>query len=119
MNINPAYTFFKISDSEYVVGAQGAPLTAERSLAVDNEVIPYGLPIFVDTKLKKLDGSKQQYSHLFIAQDTGSAIKGVVRGDIFFGYGKDAEDKAFNMAAQGQYYILLPIDIIDRLAGNY
>ncbi len=73
----------------------------------------------VDTKLKKLDGSKQQYSHLFIAQDTGSAIKGVVRGDIFFGYGKDAEDKAFNMAAQGQYYILLPIDIIDRLAGNY
>jgi membrane-bound lytic murein transglycosylase A len=116
MNINPAYTFFKISEGEYVVGAQGSPLTAERSLAVDNEIIPYGLPIFVDTKLKKADGSKQQYSHLFIAQDTGSAIKGVIRGDIFFGYGKEAEEKAFYMASQGQYYILLPIDLIDKLA---
>jgi membrane-bound lytic murein transglycosylase A len=116
MNINPAYTFFKFSDGEYVVGAQGVPLTAERSLAVDNEIIPYGLPLFVDTKLKKSGESRQQYSHLFIAQDTGSAIKGVVRGDIFFGYGKEAEDKAFHMASQGQYYVLLPIDIIDKLA---
>lgn len=116
MNINPAYTFFRISEGEYVVGAQGTPLTAERSLAVDNDIIPYGLPLFVDTKLKKPDGSKPQYSHLFIAQDTGSAIKGVVRGDIFFGYGKDAEEKAFRMASQGRYYILLPIDIIDKLA---
>jgi len=115
MNINPAYTFFKISDNEYVVGAQGAPLTPERSLAVDSEVLPYGLPLFVETKLKKSDGSKEDYDHLFIAQDTGSAIKGVVRGDIFFGYGTDAEEKAFYMASSGKYYALLPINVVEKL----
>lgn len=118
MNINPAYTFFRVSRNEYIIGGQGVPLTPERSLAVDKDIIPYGLPLFVDTKLKKPDGSKQDYSHLFIAQDTGSAIKGVVRGDIFFGYGKEAEEKAFLMASQGQYYILLPINLVEKLSQN-
>lgn len=115
MNVNAAYTFFKISDGEYVVGAQGVPLTPERSLAVDGEIIPYGFPLWVDTNLKKKDGSKEQYSHLFVAQDTGSAIKGTVRGDIFFGHGSDAEEKAYYMASQGKYYILLPINIVDKM----
>jgi membrane-bound lytic murein transglycosylase A len=115
MNINAAYTFFKFADGEYVVGAQGVPLTPERSLAVDSEVIPYGFPLWVDTNLKKKDGSKEKYSHLFIAQDTGSAIKGAVRGDIFFGHGKESEEKAYYMASQGQYYILLPINIVDKM----
>jgi membrane-bound lytic murein transglycosylase A len=114
MNINAAYTFFKIADSEYVVGAQGVPLTAERSLAVDSDIIPYGFPLFVDTHLKKKDGSKDRYSHLFIAQDTGTAIKGTVRGDIFFGHGETAVEKASYMASQGQYYILLPINVVDK-----
>ncbi len=118
MNVNAAYTFFRIADSEYVVGAQNVPLTTERSLAVDNEIIPYGLPLWVDTSLKKSDGSKEKYAHLLIAQDTGSAIKGAVRGDIFFGHGKDAEEKAFYMASQGQYYILLPINIVDKMQGR-
>lgn len=115
MNINAAYIFFKIFDGEYVVGGQGVPLTAERSLAVDSDIIPYGLPLWVDTNLKKKDGGKEKYQRLFIAQDTGSAIKGTVRGDIFFGYGKEAEDKAFYMASQGQYYALLPINIVDKI----
>ncbi len=118
MNINAAYTFFKISDGEYVVGGQGVPLTPERSLAVDSEIIPYGLPLFVDTQLKKKDGSKENYSHLFVAQDTGSAIKGTVRGDIFFGHGKEAEEKAYYAASQGKYFILLPINIADKLMGR-
>ncbi len=118
MNINAAYTFFKISEGEHVVGAQGAPLTAERSLAVDSDIIPYGSPLFVETNLKRKDGSKEKFSQLMIAQDTGSAIKGVVRGDIFFGYGKDAEEKASYMASPGQYYILLPINIVDKLLGR-
>lgn len=118
MNINAAYTFFKISDGEFVVGAQGVPLTAERSLAVDSENIPYGSPLWVDTYSKKKDGSKEKYSHLFIAQDTGSAIKGVVRGDVFFGHGPEAEEKAYYMASQGQYYILLPINVVDKLMGK-
>lgn len=115
MNINAAYTFFRISNGEYVVGAQGVPLAAERSLAVDNEIIPYGFPLWIDTNLKKKDGSKEKYQKLMIAQDTGSAIKGTIRGDIFFGYGKEAEEKAFYMASQGKYYILLPINIVDKI----
>lgn len=118
MNVNAAYTFFKIFDGEYVVGAQGAPLTPERSLAVDSDIIPYGSPLFVSTQLKKKDGSKDNYSHLLIAQDTGSAIKGVVRGDIFFGHGREAEEKAYYMASQGRYYILLPINVVDKMTGK-
>jgi membrane-bound lytic murein transglycosylase A len=116
MNINAAYTFFKFSDGDYVIGGQGVPLTAERSLAVDSEIIPYGLPLWLETNLRKKDGSKEKYARLFIAQDTGTAIKGVVRGDIFFGYGADAEERASYMAAQGKYYILLPINVVDKLA---
>ena len=115
MNVNAAYTFFKISDGEYVVGAQGVPLIAEHSLAVDSEIIPYGFPLWVETNLKKKNGSKEKYSHLFVAQDTGSAIKGVVRGDIFFGFGKEAEEKAYYMASPGRYYILLPINVVDKM----
>ena len=117
MNVNVAYTFFKFSDGEYVVGAQNVPLTPERSLAVDSDIFSYGFPLWVDTNLKKKDGSKERYSHLFIAQDTGSAIKGVVRGDIFFGHGKDATERASYMASQGQYYILLPINVVDKMKG--
>lgn len=118
MNVNAAYVFFKISDGEYVVGGQGVPLTAERSLAVDSEIIPYGFPLWVDTNLKKKDGSKEKYSHLFVAQDTGSAIKGIIRGDVFFGHGVEAEEKAYYMASQGQYYILLPINVVDKMVGK-
>ena len=115
MNINAAYTFFKIFDGEYVVGGQGVPLTAERSLAVDSDIMPYGFPIWVSTNLKKKDGSKEKYSHLFVTQDTGSAIKGTVRGDIFFGNGEAAEERAFYMASSGKYYLLLPINVVDKL----
>lgn len=118
MNQNPAYTFFKISDGEYVVGAQGVPLTPERSLAVDSEIMPYGFPIWLETKLKKKDGTKEDYDHLFVSQDTGSAIKGAVRGDIFFGYGKEQEEKAYYMASSGEYYILLPINVVDKMRGK-
>ena len=115
MNINPAYIFFKISDDENVVGAQGVALTPEHSLAVDDGIIPYGLPLWVETSLKKKDGSRKNYEKLFIAQDTGSAIRGAVRGDIFFGYGKEAEEKAYYMASRGKYYALLPVNVVDKI----
>lgn len=117
MNLNNSFTFFKIFDSEYVVGAQGVPLTSERSLAVDNEIMPFGVPLWVQTKLKNSD-KKEPFHKLMIAQDTGSAIKGAVRGDIFFGYGNVAEDKAFTMASKGQYYVLLPINFVDKVLGR-
>jgi len=117
MNVNPLFIFFKLSDLEYPIGAQGAALTAEHSLAVDNDIIPYGFPIWLETYLKK-NGSKEKYNQLLIAQDTGSAIKGAVRGDIFFGHGKDAEINASSAASSGQYYILLPTNIVDKVSAE-
>ena len=117
MNLNNSFTFFRIFDSEYVVGAQGVPLTTERSIAVDNEIIPFGAPLWVQTQLKNSD-KKEHFRKLMIAQDTGSAIKGAVRGDIFFGYGQESEDKAFTMASKGKYYVLLPINFVDKVVGR-
>ncbi len=118
MNINSAYTFFAISNNEHVVGAQNVPLTPYHSLAVDKSIIPYGLPIWVDTTIKVEDKSRKSFNKLMISQDTGSAIKGTIRGDIFFGYGKEAEKNASYMASRGKYYILLPINIVDKLLGR-
>lgn len=117
MNVNAAYTFFKFSDGEHVVGAQNVPLTPERSLAIDSEWFSYGFPLWIDTVLTKKDGEREKYSHLLIAQDTGSAIKGLVRGDIFFGHGKTAMEKASYMHSTGQYYVLLPINVVDKMRG--
>lgn len=115
MNVNSAYIFFRVINGEYVIGGQGVPLTPERSLAVDSDIIPYGLPIWLETKLKNPRKFDEKFNRLMIAQDTGSAIKGTVRGDVFFGNGADAEDKAFYMASKGQYFVLLPNNIFSKL----
>lgn len=115
MNQNAAYTFFELSKNEYVVGAQNVPLTAMHSIAIDNDFIPYGLPIWVETHMKDSKKRKKPFNNLFIAQDTGSAIKGAVRGDIFFGFGKAAQDNASYMASKGEYYLLIPVNIVDNL----
>lgn len=115
MNVNAAFTFFKISEGEYIVGGQGVPLTSGHSLAVDKSIIPYGMPLWLETTLTGKNGTRPNYSHLFIAQDTGSAIKGTIRGDIFFGYGKQAEEDASYMASQGRYFMLLPVNVMENL----
>jgi len=115
MNYNNSYIFFRVLDDEYIVGAQGVPLTPEHSIAIDNDIMPYGFPIWVETKLKDKKGNKTPYSSLLISQDTGSAIKGEVRGDIFFGHGKEQEQKAYYMASRGKYYILLPNNVVEGL----
>lgn len=117
MNLNKSYTYFKINQSEYVLGAQGVPLTPERSLAIDNEIIPYGSIMWLETNI--IDNKfKKPFERLMIAQDTGSAIKGTVRGDIYFGGGDVAQDRAFNMNFSGRYYVLLPINFIDRITSK-
>ncbi|MFZ9470585.1 MAG: 3D domain-containing protein, partial [Rickettsiales bacterium] len=116
MNINSSFTFFKLNDSDQVYGAQGVALTKERSLAVDNEIIPFGSLLWLETHLK--DEKQTKFNKLMVAQDTGSAIKGAIRGDIYFGNGAEAEDKAFTMASNGKYYILLPINLVDKILGR-
>ncbi|HTN11251.1 MAG TPA: 3D domain-containing protein, partial [Acetobacteraceae bacterium] len=83
----------------------GAPLSPMRSVAVDNSFIPLGAPLFVDTR-DSVDGSPIR--QVMLAQDVGGAILGPTRGDIFFGWGKDAEERAGRMRQYGTLYILLP-----------
>lgn len=102
---NDAYTFFTIVDSVAPAkGAQGIPLRAESSLAIDPAFHAYGQPIFVDTDLA--DGTP--YRRLLIAQDTGGAIKGAMRGDIYFGQGAPAAEKAGGLRAEANWFILWP-----------
>lgn len=106
MQINPSYIFFNPLKGPGPVGAQGVVLTPGRSLAVDRRFIPLGAPIWLATT-SPLDPS-EPLNRLVIAQDTGGAIKGPVRGDLYWGHGENAALNAGFMKSRGRYYILLP-----------
>ncbi len=106
---NPSYVFFRLLDGEGPIGAQGAPLTPGRSLAVDRRFLPLGLPIWLDTSDPLEKGKPLR--RLMIAQDTGGAIRGPVRGDVFFGHGPQAEAAAGVMKQPGRYILLLPAGV--------
>lgn len=93
------------------LGALGLPLTPERSMAIDGRYFPLGLPIWLDIQTKEGKGGAGKLQRLVIGQDRGNAIKGVVRGDYFFGYGPAAARQAGAMRSEGAYYLLLPQDI--------
>ena len=105
MNENQRYIFHKIGDAEGPIGALGVDLTAGRSLAVDKTIIPLGSLLWLETTAP--DNTK--LNRFVMAQDIGSAIKGAVRGDFFWGSGgDDVLEKAGKMNSKGQYYILIP-----------
>ncbi len=104
MNENASYVFFDVLDGDGPVGAQGAMLTAGRSLAVDRRFVPLSTPVWLDTTTP--DGAPLQ--SLMIAQDTGGAIRGPVRGDVYWGHGDAAADIAGRMKSAGHAYLLLP-----------
>lgn len=106
MERNESFVFFRVIDGDGPLGAQGVPLTPGRSMAVDSRFIPYGVPIWLNTT-DPLD-EKQPLRRLLVAQDTGSAIKGPVRGDVFWGFGPDAALRAGVMKSRGEYYLILP-----------
>ncbi len=106
MNTNKSYVFFQQSDKPGAIGGEGVVLTAGRSLAVDRSELPYGLPLWVDIEAPAPDA--QPLRRLMIAQDTGGAIRGPVRGDVFWGFGERAEALAGPMKAKGRYWALLP-----------
>ena len=109
MESNPSYIFFKKITGTGPIGGQGVSLTPERSMAVDAGLYPYGMPIWVQTKLPKTKNYRaRNYRRLFIAQDTGGSIKGAIRGDVFFGKGKRAEEMACYMNQRGTAYALFP-----------
>jgi membrane-bound lytic murein transglycosylase A len=106
METNPSYVFFRELDGEGPVGGEGIALTPHRSLAVDRSLIPYGLPLWLSAEHP--DPAQPRIERLVVAQDTGGAIRGPVRGDIFWGYGMDAEKYAGVMKSKGRYWALLP-----------
>jgi membrane-bound lytic murein transglycosylase A len=106
MEQNARYVFFRRLIEAGPIGAQGVALTPGRSLAVDSNFVSYGTPIWLDTKAPQL--AARPFRRLLIAQDTGGAIKGVVRGDIFFGHGNIAAQNAGYMNREGKYYVLIP-----------
>jgi membrane-bound lytic murein transglycosylase A len=107
MQENPRYIFFaEIPERDGPKGQQGVPLTELASLAVDPAFIPMGLPLWLDTNWPAEKAKLLRL--LVVAQDTGSAIKGAVRGDIFFGSGRLAPDYAGRMAERGSYFLLMP-----------
>ncbi|MGB0843193.1 MAG: murein transglycosylase A [Alphaproteobacteria bacterium] len=107
MRANPRYIFFRAHASDGPIGAEGVTLTPGRSMAVDPAHIPLGAPLWLDTKAV-YRGKMVPVQRLMVAQDVGAAIKGVVRGDVYWGTGAKALEVAGNMKEPGRYFVLLP-----------
>lgn len=107
LNYNPSYVFFRELPglTGGPLGSQGVPLTDGHSLAVDPKHIPLGSPVFIATRDAKTDESLHR---LAIAQDTGGAIRGEVRADLFVGTGPAAGETAGLMKQKGRLWVLLP-----------
>ena len=121
MEKDESYVFFKelpLGDPSLgSPGAEGVPLTPGASLAVDSRVHPLGAPIYVVAQQPDESGGEQVLQQLFVAQDIGGAIRGAVRGDVFFGYGARAENRAGVMKSNGRMFVLLPKGLAARVAG--
>ncbi|MGB0571088.1 MAG: murein transglycosylase A [Alphaproteobacteria bacterium] len=107
--VNRRFIFFREIDSDGPTGAAGVTLTAERSMAVDPKHIPLNVPVWLDAEHP--DGNRR-LQRLMVAQDTGNAIRGAVRGDFYWGTGRAALDKAGRMKSRGAYYILVPSGLV-------
>jgi membrane-bound lytic murein transglycosylase A len=109
---NRSYVFFRevsLSATDEAVGAQGVPLTAGRSIAVDKSLHVYGTPFFIEGNLPiESDISNTPFRRLMVAQDTGSAIIGPARADIYFGAGADAGRVAGRLKNPARFVMLLP-----------
>jgi len=110
LDLNRSFIFFRSLKGDGPVGSQGVPLVPGRSLAVDRRFIPMGVPVWLETT-DPLD-PERPLRRLMVAQDTGGAIKGPVRGDVFFGAGPLAEQRAGHMKQTGRYTLLLPKTVV-------
>jgi membrane-bound lytic murein transglycosylase A len=112
---NRSFIFFRetegVGADDGPIAAAGVSLTTGRSLAVDRTLHTFHAPVFVDTALP--DGAA--FRRLMMAQDTGSAIVGPARGDIFFGTGDQAGAIAGAMQAEGRFYLLVPAGVLPEL----
>jgi membrane-bound lytic murein transglycosylase A len=119
---NKSYVFFRevqLSDKDEAVGAQGVPLTPGRSIAVDKGLHLYGTPFFIEGVLPiESDQSKTPFHRLMIAQDTGSAIVGPARADLYLGAGADAGKVAGRFRHNMRFVMLLPKSLDPSVRGH-
>jgi membrane-bound lytic murein transglycosylase A len=111
MQENARFIFFRVLEGEGPIGAQGVALTPGRSLAVDPDHLALGLPIYLETTWP---GSNQPLRRLMVAQDRGSAIKGPLRGDFYWGSGDAALEFAGRMKQKVRFFVLLPRAVAER-----
>jgi membrane-bound lytic murein transglycosylase A len=117
---NESFIFFQEAKIENPslgpLGAQHVQLTPNRSLAVDRSLWAFGMPVWLDTKAPTGAGAGlEDFKALLIAQDTGSAIKGAARGDVFWGAGEKAALAAGHMKSPGTMVVLLPYAVAQSL----
>lgn len=109
---NPSYVFFRevsqVPPEKGPLGAMNRSITADRSVAVDPEFVPLGAPVWLEK------GGAEPFRRLMVAQDTGAAINGAQRADVFYGTGDDAGDRAGRIRDGGRMVVLFPIE--DALA---
>jgi len=109
---NRSFVFFRetpLGDDDECIGAQGIPLTPGRSLAVDKKIHVYGTPIWIDAELPiASEKPDTKFRRLLVAQDTGSAIIGAARADIYFGYGEEIGHVAGRIKQFGKFVMLVP-----------
>lgn len=107
---NASYIFFQELEGEGPLGAEGVALTPGRSLAVDRKFWPLGVPVWLDAEAPaaKEGEPDRKLRRLLLAQDTGGAIRGPVRGDVFWGHGEEAAEVAGRMKHEGRMWVLLP-----------
>ena len=114
MEANRSFIFFEekvLGDTSLGSnGVEGVPLTPRGSMAIDLRKNALGAPYYV---------AADPIKALLIAQDTGGAIRGAVRGDVFFGFGENAERQAGGMKAQGRLFVLLPNNVAARLGKSF
>lgn len=117
---NESFVFFREVELERpdlgALGAQHVQLTPRRSLAVDRAVWIFGTPVWLDTSIPIDDGAgTETFRQLMIAQDTGAAIKGLARGDVYWGSGEEAARIAGHMKSSGTMTVLLPLEVVEEL----
>jgi len=119
---NRSYVFFQetpLGAHDECIGSQGVPLTPLRSAAVDKSIHVYGTPIWVDAELPiQSEKPETKFQRLLIAQDTGSAIVGPARADIYFGHGEEISHIAGRIKQHGQFVMLVPRDVAVKGSGE-
>jgi membrane-bound lytic murein transglycosylase A len=113
LHANPSYVFFRELTGEGPLGSEGVALTPGRSLAVDRTHVAMGVPVWLDAE-DPLDPAAR-LRRLTVAQDTGGAIRGIVRGDLFWGAGAEAAERAGRMRSRGRVWLLLPPQVAASL----